>query len=159
MRDFKSGDIRNVAVVGHGSSGKTSLVDALVFAAGVSKRHGTVRDGTALTDFSAEEAERGFSIALGCAHAEWMDTKINFIDTPGFADFAGDAIAGLSAADGALLVVSGVGGVEVGHERMFREANERRDPVLMVISMMDKESADFDAAYAQIKSRLTNKVV
>lgn len=159
MREYQSGDIRNVAVIGHGSSGKTSLVDALVFAAGGSKRHGAVRDGTALTDYSAEESERGFSMALGCAHAEWMDTKINLIDTPGFADFAGDAIAGLSAADGALLAVGAVGGVEVGHERMFREANARRDPVLIVITMMDKESANFGAAYAQIKSRLTNRVV
>ena len=159
MRDFHSGNIRNVAVVGHGSSGKTSLVDALVFAAGASKRHGSVRDGTALTDFTAEEAERGFSISLGCAHAEWMDTKINFIDTPGFADFVGDAVAGLSAADGALLVVSAVAGVEVGHERMFREANERRDPVLVVVTMMDKDSADFDSTYSQVKSRLTSKVV
>lgn len=159
MREYHSGDIRNVAVIGHGGSGKTSLVDALVFAAGTSKRHGTVRDGSALTDSSPEEAERGFSIALGCAFAEWMDTKINFIDTPGFADFIGDAIAGLSAADGALLVVSAVGGVEVGHERMFREANERRDPVLVVITMMDKESADFDATYARVKERLTSRVV
>ncbi len=159
MREYESGDIRNVAVVGHGSSGKTSLVDALVFAAGGSRRHGSVRDGTALTDASAEEAERGFSISLGCAFAEWMDAKINVVDTPGFADFEGDAVAGLSAADGALLAISAVSGVEVGHERMFREALTRRDPVLMVVTMMDKESANFDSVYEQVKSRLTSKVV
>ena len=159
MREYESGDIRNVAVVGHGSSGKTSLVDALVFAAGGSRRHGSVRDGTALTDASAEEAERGFSISLGCAFAEWMDAKINLVDTPGFADFEGDAVAGLSAADGALLAISAVSGVEVGHERMFREALTRRDPVLMVVTMMDKESANFDSVYEQVKSRLTSKVV
>src|SRR5690606_20201096 len=159
MREYQSGDIRNVAVVGHGSSGKTSLVDALVFAAGGSRRHGSVRDGTALTDASAEEAERGFSISLGCAFAEWMDAKINLVDTPGFADFEGDAVAGLSAADGALLAISAVSGVEVGHERMFREALTRRDPVLIVVTMMDKDTADFHSVYAQVKSRLTHKVV
>ena len=114
MREYRSGDIRNIAVVGHGASGKTTLVDALAFVSGASKRHGSVRDGTALTDFSPEEVERGFSISLGCAHAEWMDTKINLLDTPGYLDFQSDAIAGIAEADGALLVVSGASGVEVG---------------------------------------------
>ena len=114
MRDYDSEGIRNVAVVGHGASGKTSLVDALCFAAGTSKRHGSIKDGTALTDHLPEEIERGFSISLGCAYAEWMDTKINFIDTPGSLDFIGEAIAGLTAADGALCVVGAAAGVEVG---------------------------------------------
>lgn len=159
MRDYDSDGIRNVAVVGHGSSGKTSLVDALCFAAGTSKRHGSVRDGTALTDHLLEEVERKFSISLGCACAEWMDTKINFVDTPGSLDFVGEAIAGLTAADGALCVVSATAGVEVGTERMFRAAVARQDPVLFVVSLMDKEFADFDRAYEQIKSRLTSKVI
>src|SRR5437588_10021760 len=97
MRVYKTPEIRNVAVVGHGASGKPSLVDALAFVSGASKRHGSVKDGTALTDYSAEETERGFSINLGCAYAEWMDAKINLIDTPGFLDFLGDAIAGVAA--------------------------------------------------------------
>jgi elongation factor G len=159
MREYQSADIRNVAVVGHGASGKTSLVDALAFASGSSKRHGSVKDGTSLTDFSHEEIERGYSINLGCAHAEWLDTKINFIDTPGYLDFQGDAIAGLAAADGALVVVAATAGVEVGTEKMFREALRRRDPVLFVVTMMDKEHANFDRVYEQIKARLTNKVV
>ena len=77
MREYGPAEIRNVAVVGHGASGKTSLVDALAFAAGASKRHGSVRDGTTLTDFTPEEAERGYSIALAAATAEWMDCKLN----------------------------------------------------------------------------------
>ena len=88
-----------------------------------------------------------------------MDTKINFLDTPGFLDFQGDAIGGLAAADGALCVVSATAGVEVGTERMFREAVSRQDPVLFVVTMMDKEHADFDAIYQQIKARLTSKVI
>jgi elongation factor G len=159
MREYHGSEIRNIAVVGHGASGKTSLVDALAFVSGSSKRHGSVKDGTALTDYSPEEIERGFSINLGCAFAEWMDSKINLIDTPGFLDFQGDAVAGVAAADGALCVVNAQSGVEVGTEREFREAMRRKDPVLFVISMMDKEHANFDRAYEQIKSRLTNKVI
>ena len=159
MREYRGSAIRNIAVVGHGASGKTSLVDALAFVSGSSKRHGSIGDGTTLTDTAPEEIERGYSISLGCAHAEWMDTKINLLDTPGFLDFQGDAIGGLAAADGALCVVSATAGVEVGTERMFREATLRQDPVLFVVTMMDKEHAHFDQIYAQIKARLTAKVI
>lgn len=159
MREYDSEGIRNVAVIGHGGSGKTSLVDALCYAAGNGKRHGQVRDGTALTDHLPEEIERGFSIALGLAFAEWMESKINFIDTPGALDFEGEALAGLSAADGALCVISATNGVEVGTDRMFQRAVERQDPVLFVVSMMDKDSADFDAVYAQVKAQLSRNVV
>lgn len=159
MREYRSTEIRNVAVVGHGASGKTTLVDALAFVSGASRRHGSIRDGTTLTDTSPEEIAHGYSIALGCAHAEWQNSKLNLLDTPGYADFAGDALAGLVAADGALVTVSATAGVEVGTERMFREAVKRADPVLFVISMMDKENADFDRAYRTIKEQLTPSVV
>src|SRR3954464_5872775 len=159
MREYRSSEIRNIAVVGHGASGKTSLVDALAFVSGSSKRHGSVRDGTALTDYAAEETDRGYSINLGCAFAEWENSKINLIDTPGYLDFHGEAVAGLAAADGALCVISATAGVETGTELMFREAMDRKDPVLFVVTMMDKEHADFDRVYQQIKSRLTKKVV
>jgi elongation factor G len=159
MREYQGSEIRNIAVVGHGASGKTSLVDALAFVSGTSKRHGSITDGTTLTDTAPEEVERRYSINLGCAHAEWMDTKINLLDTPGFLDFQGDAIAGLAAADGALCVIGATAGVEVGTERMFREAVSRGDPVLFVVTMMDREHADFDAIYQQIKSRLSGKVI
>lgn len=159
MREYKSEAIRNIAVVGHGASGKTTLVDALAFVSGASRRHGSIKDGTTLTDTSPEETAHGYSISLGVAHAEWRDTKLNLLDTPGYADFAGDAIAGLVAADGALVTIGATAGVEVGTERMFREALKRQDPVLFVVAMMDKENADFDAAYAAIKRKLTTKVV
>lgn len=159
MREYRATDIRNVAVVGHGASGKTTLVDALAFVSGSSKRHGTIKEGTTLTDHTPEETERGYSISLGCAFAEWMDTKINLIDTPGYLDFHGDAIAGIAAADGVISVVSAQGGVEVGTEKTFHQAVSRGDPVLFVVSMMDKEHADFDRVYQQVKERLTNKVV
>lgn len=159
MREYRSEDIRNIAVVGHGASGKTTLVDALAFVSGSSRRHGSVRDGTALTDFDHEETERGFSISLACAHAEWMGAKINLLDTPGYSDFQSEAIAGLSAADGALVVVSATGGVAAGTKHMFDEAIERRDPVLFVISMMDKEHASFDNVFESIRAELTPRVI
>ena len=159
MREYKSEDIRNIAVVGHGACGKTTLVDALAFVSGSSKRHGSVRDGTALTDFTREETERGFSISLACAYGEWMDSKINLLDTPGYSDFQGDAIAGLTAADGALVVVSATAGVEVGTTRMFNEAMARRDPILFVASMIDKEHASFESVYEGIKANLTPRVI
>ncbi|MDB4913019.1 MAG: small GTP-binding protein [Gemmatimonadetes bacterium] len=159
MREYQGSEIRNIAVVGHGASGKTSLVDALAFVSGSSKRHGSVNDGSTLTDTAPEEIERGYSINLGCAHAEWMDNKINLLDTPGFQDFQGDAIAGLAAADGALCVIGATAGVEVGTERMFREAMSRGDPVLFVVTMMDRDTANFDAIYQQIKTQLTSKVI
>jgi elongation factor G len=159
MKDYGSVAIRNVAVVGHGASGKTTLVDALAFVSGASKRHGTIKDGTTLTDTLPEEIDRGFSISLGLAFAEWKGTKVNLLDTPGFLDFQGDAIAGLAAADGALVTIGATNGVEAGTERMFREAIARKDPVLFVVAMMDKEHADFDAAYAAIRERLTAKVI
>ncbi|HEX8848526.1 MAG TPA: elongation factor G [Gemmatimonadaceae bacterium] len=159
MREYDARAIRNVAVVGHGASGKTTLVDSLAFISGSSRRRGSVKEGTALTDATPEEIERGYSINVGCAIAEWMDTKLNLLDAPGYADFAGDAIAGLAAADGALVAVSATSGVEVGTERMFHEAIERRDPVLFVVTMMDKEHASFDKAYAAIRETLTPNVI
>jgi elongation factor G len=159
MREYQSGDIRNIAVVGHSASGKTTLVDALAFVSGASKRHGSIKDGTTLTDTSPEEIERGYSMTLGCAFAEWRDTKVNLLDTPGFLDFQGEAVAGIAAADGALITISATAGVEAGTERMYREAITRADPVLFVVAMMDKEYADFDAAYASIRASLTTNVV
>src|SRR3970040_136501 len=110
MRVYKTGETRNVAVVGHGASGKTSLVDALAFVAGTSKRHGSVKDGTALTDYTADEIERKYSINLALAVAEWMDAKINLINPPGYLDFTGDALAGIYAADAAVVVMAGTAG-------------------------------------------------
>ena len=128
MRVYKTPEIRNVAVVGHGASGKTSLVDALAFVAGTSKRHGSVKDGTALTDYTADEIERKYSINLALAVAEWMDSKINLIDTPGYLDFTGDALAGVYAADAAVVVLSATAGVEVGTEKVWDYCEKRALP-------------------------------
>src|SRR4051812_44517225 len=159
MRVYTGEAIRNVAVVGHGASGKTTLVDALAFVAGSSKRHGSVKDGTALTDYTADETERQYSINLALAHAEWMDTKINLIDTPGYLDFAGEALAGVYAADAALIVLSATSGVEVGTEQVFEYAEARGLPRMFFVSLMDKEHADFDRVFNDISEHLTSKVI
>ncbi|MFQ5549914.1 MAG: elongation factor G, partial [Gemmatimonadales bacterium] len=151
--------IRNVAVVGHGSSGKTTLVDALAFVSGSSKRHGSVDDGSSLTDYAPEELERKYSINLALAHAEWMGTKINLIDTPGYLDFIGDAIAGIYAADAALIVLSGTSGVEVATERVWDYAEQRGIPRMFFVSLMDKEHAYFEKVFTDIKEHITNKVI
>jgi len=159
MRVYKTGEIRNVAVVGHGASGKTSLVDALAFVAGSSKRHGSVKDGTALTDYTADEIDRKYSINLALAVAEWMDVKLNLIDTPGYLDFTGEALAGVWAADGAVVVVSATAGVEVGTEKVWDYCEQRGLPRLFFVSLMDKEHADFEKVYASLKEKLTPKVI
>ena len=159
MREYTTERIRNVAVVGHGACGKTSLVDALAFVAGSSKRHGSVKDGTALTDYTPDEIERKYSINLALAHAEWMETKLNLLDTPGYLDFIGDAVAGIHAADGALLVVGATAGVEVGTELMWQEAERRGIPRMFFVSMMDKEHADFEKAYTDVREHLTQRVI
>ena len=159
MRVYKTGELRNVAVVGHGASGKTSLVDALAFVAGTSKRHGSVKDGTALTDYTADEIEHKYSINLALGAAEWMEAKVSLIDTPGYLDFTGEALAGIWAADSAVVVVSATGGVEVGTEKVWDYAEQRGVPRLFFVSLMDKEHADFEKVYRQIKERLTPKVI
>lgn len=159
MRVYAGDAIRNVAIVGHGGCGKTSLVDALAFVAGSSKRHGSVPDGSALTDYTPDEIERQYSINLALAHAEWMDTKINLIDTPGYLDFIGDAAAGLYAADAALIAVNATAGVEVGTEQVWDIAAERGMPRMFVVTGMDRENADFEKVFQDIKAHLTSKVV
>src|SRR2546429_7858209 len=143
MRLYKTPESRSVAVGGRGASGKPSLVDALAFVAGTSKRHGSVKDGTALTDYTADEIERKYSINLALAVAEWLDTKLNFIDTPGYLDFTGEALAGVHAADGAVVVLSATGGVEAGPAKVWASCEAPGIPRLFFRSLMDKEPAAF----------------
>ena len=159
MKEYASTAIRNVAVVGHGGSGKTSLVDALAFVAGSSKRHGRVKDGTALTDYSPDEIEKGYSINLALAFAEWEGVKINLIDTPGFLDFAGDTEAGIFAADASLIVLSATSGVEVGTEKVWDYSQQFHHPAIFFVSLMDKEHANFEKVYADIREHLTPKAI
>lgn len=158
-KEYTKERIRNLAVLGHGGCGKTSLVDALCFVSGTSRRHGSVKDGTALTMYTPEEAEHGISMQCTPAFAEWMDVKLNLLDTPGYLDFTGEALAATRVADAAVIVLGATTGVEVGTEKVWEYCEARGIPRLFFVSMMDKEHADFDAVYEDIKERLTEKVI
>jgi elongation factor G len=159
MKVYGSDALRNVAFVGHGGSGKTSLVDALAFVSGSSRRHGSIKDGTTLTDSSPDEIERKHSIGLGLAFAEWLDTKINLIDTPGYLDYFGEVVGGVHAADAAVVVLSGTAGVEVGTEKAWELCDQLHLPRMLFVSAMDKEHADFERVYQDVKAHLTPNVV
>ena len=158
-REYSTEDLRNVVVLGHGGSGKTSLVDALCFVSGSSKRHGSVREGTALTMHAPEEVTHGISLQASAAFAEWQDTKINLLDTPGYLDFSHEALAATRVADGAVVVLGATTGVEVGTEKTWEYCSQRGIPRLFFISMMDKDNADFERVYQEIKEHLTDKVI
>ena len=158
-REYRTEQIRNVVFLGHGGSGKTTLVDALAFVAGSSRRHGNVRDGTALTMYTEEEIAHGISMQTSLAIAEWMDTKLNLLDTPGYLDFTGEAIAATRVADGAVIVLGAPHGVEVGTEKVWEYCEARGIPRFFFVSMMDREHADFDKVYGEIKSTLTDRVI
>jgi elongation factor G len=159
MKVYDTSAIRNVAFVGHSSSGKTTLVDALAFTAGSSRRHGSINEGTTLTDHTPDEIERKHSIGLGIAYAEWRDTKINMIDAPGYLDFLGEATTALHTADAAVIVISGVSGVEVGTEKVWDICDQLHLPRIIFVSQMDKDRADFDRVFDDVKEHLSPKVV
>src|SRR5918996_144817 len=138
MKVYSGSEIRNVAVVGHNDTGKTTLVSQLLFNAGAVTRLGRIDDGTTVTDFDADEIERKHSISAAVAFAEWKDTKINLIDTPGFGIFIMEAKTSLRAADAAMVVVSGVTGVEVSTEKVWKFADEFELPRLIVVNKMDR---------------------
>ena len=143
--------IRNVALVGHGGVGKTSLAEALLHRAGVTTRQGRVEDGNTVCDYDATEHERGISLSLALAPFEWNGFKINLIDTPGYADFVGDVWAALQVADLAVFVVSAVEGVEVQHEEVWRRAAELQLPRLVFINKLDRERASFQRTLDQLR--------
>jgi len=145
--------IRNVALVGHGGSGKTTLAEALLHLAGVTSRIGRVEDGTTVSDYEAEERERGFSLGLSVLPFEWKGHRVNLIDTPGYADFIGDVHAALRVADLVVLVVSAVEGVEVQAVEAWRLAAEAGLPRMVFINKLDRERASFERTLDQLRGR------
>jgi elongation factor G len=154
VKRYATGQIRNVALVGHGGSGKTSLAEALLHRAGAINRMGRVEDGTTVCDFDPEEQRRGISLSLSLAPFEWRDHKINLVDAPGYADFMGDVAAALRIADLAVFVVSAVDGVEVQTEEAWELARRLGVPRMVFVNKLDRERANFDATLAQLRDRL-----
>jgi elongation factor G len=159
MKVYDAPSIRNVAVVGHGGSGKTSLVSALLFDMGAVNRLGRVEDGTTVTDFDPDEVERRISLQTATGWGEWKKSKINLLDAPGYANFLFEARSALRAADAALVVVDAVHGVEVQTEKVWGYAAEEGLPRLVVINRMDRERASFARALESLQSVFGRGVV
>ena len=159
MKAYDATSIRNVAVVGHGGCGKTQLVSAMLFSAGAVTRLGRVDDGTTVTDYDPEEIARKHTLGTSLAFAEWRKTKINFLDTPGVANFFSDAQAGLRVADAALVVVDAVSGAAVQTEKAWAAADELKLPRLVVINRLDRDRASMTRAVESMRKACHRAVV
>jgi elongation factor G len=143
MKEYATEQIRNVVLLGHGSSGKTSLAEAMLFHTGATNRMGKVDDGTAVADFDEEEIRRKISLSLSLVPCEWKKFKINVLDTPGYTDFVGEVVSAIHVADVGLIVVDAVSGVEVGTELVWMRADARELPRMVLINKMDRDNANF----------------
>jgi len=159
MKAFTTENIRNLAVIGHGDAGKTQLTASLAYVSGATPRWGKVDEGTTVTDYDEDSIERKVSLNNNFAHLEYKDTKINLIDTPGYAAFVSHARPALRVADCALVVVDGVHGIEVQTEKTWQYANEFLLPRFMVINKMEKEHADFGHALETASSSFARSIV
>ena len=159
MKVYDAQSLRNVALVGHAGAGKTQLLASLLFDAGAMNRLGRVDDGTTVTDYDEEAIARKHTLASGIAYAEWNKTKINFIDTPGMANFLSDARAGLRVADAALVIVDAVAGVEVSTEKVWSFAEDLKLPRIVVLNRVDRERASLDRSIESLRSVFGRTVV
>ena len=159
MKVYESKDIRNVGVVGHGDSGKTTLTAGLLFTAGAASRLLRVDEGNTITDFDEEEIQRKITISTAIAVAEWKKTKINLLDTPGYNIFINDSKAALSAADSAVCVVDGVAGVEVQTEKVWSFCEEFKLPRAIFINKLDRERSDFQRALESVQENFGRAAV
>ena len=159
MPAFDPGKIRNVAVVGHRGTGKTSLVEAMLFESGAANRLGTVEAGNTVTDWDEDEQRRQMSLSASLAHAEWQGRKINLIDTPGDAGFQGDAIACLTVADGALVVVSASWVSRWEPARVWKRAERGGLARVIFVNMLDRERADFYRALGQLHEQFSTRCI
>jgi elongation factor G len=159
VKVYEGANIRNVAVMGHGHAGKTSLVSAMLYTAGSAQRQGRVDEGTAITDYDDEEIARKMSIAASLAYVEWGKTKINIVDTPGFNMFVHEAKMALPVVDAAIIVVDGVAGVEVVTQRVWNYCEEYKTPRVIVASRMDRERADAQRVLGSLNSAFGRTVI
>jgi elongation factor G len=150
MKDYTPDLIRNIALIGHGASGKTSLASAILFDGGVTGRLTKVDKGNTVTDFEPEEVDRKISISSALCFIEWNGHKVNILDTPGYSNFLWDTRAGLRAVDAAVVVVCGVAGVEVGTEKVWEMIDELGLPRFFLINKLDRENSSFDRAVAEV---------
>ena len=159
MASYQTKDIRNVALMGHGSEGKTTLMEALLFAAGAIDRQGRVEDGNTVTDFEAEEIKRKISISAAIAPIDWNQKMLNVIDVPGYFDFVGEMMGPLRVVETAAILVSAVGGIAVGTEKAWNYATKNNVGKMFIVNQMDRDHADFMKVQAHLRERFGNSVV
>lgn len=159
MQHFDSSHVRNIALLGHAGSGKTTLSECMLFEAGVIDRRGAIREGTTVGDYHPLERERGNTFFSKLMHAEWKGYKINIIDTPGYDDFNGDVISALKVADTGILLLDAVSGVEVGADLIWDYTEKFRTPMIIAVNKLDLEDADFDRTLIEARTHFGNKVV
>lgn len=153
MKEYQASSIRNIALFGHGSEGKTTLAEAMLFTAGAIDRMGRVENGSATMDYDPEETKRTISISTALAPVEWKNNKINIIDLPGFFDFIGESYGAIRAIDAAVILVGAVGGLTVGAEKAFTLTTKNNVPKMVVINSMDRENANFDRTLEQLTEK------
>ena len=153
MKVYRTDEIRNVVLLGHGGSGKTSLAEAMAYVSGATSRMGKIADGNTISDFDKEEQKREFSISTSLVPIEWEKAKINILDTPGYFDFVGEVEEAVSAADAAVIVVSGKAGVEVGTEKAWELCDKYKLPRMIYVTEMDVD----DASFRQVVQDLTDR--
>ncbi len=159
MAEYLTKDLRNIAFMGHGSEGKTTLAESMLFAAGNIDRQGRVEDGNTTTDFDPEEIKRGISISAALAPVEWKNVKINLVDVPGYFDFVGESIGPLSVVRTVGIVVSSVGGISVGAEKAWDAAVRQGNARMFIINQMDRENADYDKVLHELRDKYGSSVV
>lgn len=159
MANFQSRDIKNIILLGHSGCGKTSLAEALAFNGGAIAKMGRIEDGTTVSDYNEDEKEKRHSASTSLMSFVYKEKKVNMLDVPGYTDFVGEMIGGLTAADACIVVVNATGGIEIGTERAFRMAKEKGVPCLFFINMLDKEHANYDKCFEDIKNKFRKHCV
>lgn len=159
MRDYKSSEVRNVSVVGHSGTGKTSVLEAMLFYTDATDRFGKTGEGSSLIDYDSEEIKRGLSVYTSIVPIEWEDSKINFIDTPGYLDFVGEKEAGEAVGDNTLIVVDAKDPIQPGTKIAFKEAQASKKPTIFFINKLDEENTSFEAAYDALHEEFGKAVI
>lgn len=159
MRDYLANEVRNVTVLGHSGAGKTAVLEAMLHFTKATDRFGKTSEGSSIIDYDAEEIRRGLSVYTTIVPIEWKETKINFIDTPGYLDFVGESESGLAAGDNVLIVVGAKEGVQPGTQRAYDLAIEKKLPTIFFVNKVDEENASFEKAYEQLRESFGKTVI
>lgn len=159
MKNYTTKNLRNMGIIGHSGSGKTTLTEAILYYAKATDRFGKIEEGNTISDYDAEERKRKISISTSISPCEWKNVKINLVDIPGYFDFVGETFQGLRATDIAMIVVSGISGIQVGTEKAWHYVNKYKLPKALYVNKLDRENSDFDKILQSLKEKFGISVV